>query len=232
MRTRIAELQVELNCHADTLAVAGPYAVEAEGAADLVISSADYGSLPLLPPAGADPAVADYVNSGALFGRGLISFGGLVLHACAVVYDGRAYLFSAPSGTGKSTHARLWCELLAGCYILNDDKPAIRVVDGIAYAYGTPWAGKEQLNVNASAPLGGICFLKRGAEDQIKLLSATDALVMLYAQTAHTALTQAEMDRLLATIETLISTVPIYQMACTPTLHAAELAHREMTMKR
>lgn len=228
MRTVIADLQVELQCHKDTHALAAPYAVPAEGAADMLISPAEYATLPLQPPDGADPAVADYVNSGALFGRKLISFDGMVLHACAVVHAGRAYLFSAPSGTGKSTHARLWCARLADCYILNDDKPAIRVTDGVAYAYGTPWSGKDHSNKNAKLPLGGICFLHRGEQDQIRAADAAEALVLLYAQTAHTALSQTEMDKLLATLERLIRAVPIYRLTCTPTLHAAEVSYQAM----
>ena len=229
MRTQIADLQVELICHAETLATAAPYAVTPQGEADLVISSADYHTLPLQPPTGADPAVADYVNSGALFGRRLISYGGLVLHACAVVHDGKAYLFAAPSGTGKSTHARLWCAALAGSYILNDDKPAIRILDGRAYVYGTPWAGKDKLSQNCKVPLGGICLLQRGENDRIRRAAADEALVLLYAQTAHTALFQSEMDALLATLEKLIVTVPIYRLQCTPTPHAAEVAIGAMT---
>ena len=224
MRALIADLQVELLCHADTLAVAQPYATTPQGEADLVISPAQYRTLPLQLPQGIDPSVADYANSGAVFARGLVSFGGLVLHACAVVYDGRAYLFSAPSGTGKSTHASLWCDRLAGCYILNDDKPAIRIVDGQAYAYGTPWAGKHRKNRNARVPLGGICFLRRGEEDQIQPATSAQALLELYLHTAHTAFSQAEMEALLVTLETLIRTVPIYRLQCTPTPHAAEVS--------
>ena len=228
MRFRIADLQVELSCHTDTLAVAEPYATEAQGAADMVITPAEYDTLPIQPPAGADPATADYVSSGAVFGRKLIPHGGLVLHACAVVHKERAYLFAAPSGTGKSTHVGLWCQQFPDCYVLNDDKPAIRVTaDGI-YAYGTPWAGKQRQNRNAKVPLGGICFLQRGETDRICRVDAAEALVALYAQTAHMALTQTEMDALLTTIEKLLRMVPAYRLQCTPTPHAAEVAYRGM----
>ena len=86
-----------------------------------------------------------------------------MLHASAVVVDGDAYLFSAPCGTGKSTHASLWLKYLKhkNPYILNDDKPAIRIVNDNIYVYGTPFSGKTDKNKNEKANLKGIAFLEQ-----------------------------------------------------------------------
>ena len=228
MRCRIADLWVELDCHPKTLDTARPYACESVGKADIKITPADYQMLPIKPPKSAPEPVTDYACSGMCFGRKLLAFGGMVLHACAVVYQGKAYLFTAPSGTGKSTHADLWCRAFAGSYILNDDKPAIRLVDGEAYAYGTPWAGKHRINQNQRVPLGGICLLHRAPTDKIVRATAADATIALYGQTGHTNLCEQEMEWLLNLVESLVQSVPIYHLYCTPTPHAAEVAHQAL----
>ena len=117
-----------------------------------------------------------YMMSGAQFYRQLLKFDGMLLHASAVAVDGRAYLFSGPSGMGKSTHTRLWQELLGeDAKVFNDDKPALRCLDGVWYAYGTPWCGKDGINLNLKVPLAGICFLKRGEQNAIRTLNSKEA---------------------------------------------------------
>ena len=94
-----------------------------------------------------------YLESLALF-RKLCNYclenaNGIIFHSSAIAVDGQAYLFTAPSGTGKSTHARLWRELLGDKVIMvNDDKPIVRLIDGEFYVYGTPWNGKHRLSTN------------------------------------------------------------------------------------
>ena len=110
----------------------------------------------------------EYVLAGSAFYFELLRYSGMMLHSSAVAVDGYAYLFSADSGTGKSTHTSLWLKLLGErAYILKDDKPAIRCTDGKVYAYGTPFSGKNDINVNARVPLGGICFIERAEENSI-----------------------------------------------------------------
>ncbi len=93
--------------------------------------------------------VGEHMSTANSFYTKLLDFDGIRLHSSAVVVDGRAYLFSATSGTGKSTHTGLWLELFGDkAYIINDDKPAVRLRDGVWYAYGTPWSGKHDNSVN------------------------------------------------------------------------------------
>ena len=126
---------------------------------------------------------AIYAESGLFFQFGLLKFNGISLHASAVEVDGKAYLFSGPSGTGKSTHTKLWKQMSGErAHIFNDDKPALRYVDGKWFAYGTPWSGHGD-NINMKAPLAGICFLKQSGENKIRRLSTTEAVQKIIWQT-------------------------------------------------
>lgn len=107
-----------------------------------------------------------------------------LFHGSAVAVDGQAYLFAAPSGTGKSTHARLWREQLGDrAAMINDDKPIIRVMEETAFVFGTPWDGKHHLSSNISVPLRAVCLLERGAENSICEITKTEAYPLLLRQT-------------------------------------------------
>lgn len=104
----------------------------------------------------------EYMLTGSDFYTELIKYNGILLHSSCVVVDDYAYVFSADSGTGKSTHTQLWLEHFGDrAYILNDDKPAIRLIDGKVYACGTPWSGKYDYSTPKIVELAGICFLQR-----------------------------------------------------------------------
>ncbi|WP_455057428.1 hypothetical protein [Jutongia sp.] len=86
----------------------------------------------------------------------------LLFHGSVIAVDGKAYLFTAKSGTGKSTHTRLWREYFGErAVMINDDKPLLKITQDGVYAYGTPWNGKHRLSTNISAPLGHLHFKKR-----------------------------------------------------------------------
>ena len=111
----------------------------------------------------------EYMLTGSDFYTALIDFDGILLHSSCVAVDGVAYAFSADSGTGKSTHTQLWLKHFGDrAHIVNDDKPAIRFIDGKVYACGTPWSGKYDYSTPEILPLGGICFLERSKTNQIK----------------------------------------------------------------
>ena len=107
-----------------------------------------------------------YMLTGSDFYTQLLKFRGILLHSSCVVVDGAAYAFSADSGTGKSTHTALWLKHFGNrAYMLNDDKPAIRLVGDRVYACGTPWSGKYDYSTPGMVPLAGICFLERAEEN-------------------------------------------------------------------
>lgn len=155
----------------------------------------------------------------------------LFLHAAVIELDGKAYAFSAPPGTGKSTHIALWRKAFGDrVRVLNGDKPILRFENGTVYAYGTPFCGKEHWHTNAKAPLGGLCFLSRGKTDSIHRVSPVEALPSLFHQVflgddTATALKTMEL------CDKLLRTVPLYALACTPTLNAARVACEAMTKR-
>lgn len=171
----------------------------------------------------------EYIWTGAIFYDALINFKGFVLHASAVVVDGRAYLFSAPSGTGKSTHTSLWLKHFGSrAQILNDDKPAIRITDSGIRVYGTPWSGKTDLNINTDAELAGICFLSRSEKNYIEELPKSQAIVEILNQTLRPS-AQKEMVNLLDTLDVVISKIPVYKMGCNISEEAAVMAYEKMS---
>lgn len=176
-----------------------------------------------------DEALATYMESGVQFYGHLLRFQGMLLHASAVAMDGKAYLFSGPSGMGKSTHTRLWQQQFGdAAQVFNDDKPALRLLDGHWYAYGTPWCGKDGINQNRKVPLGGICFLKRGDENRIRRLPAAEAVPLIYGQTMYRLHKQENALRLMSAVDALVRRIPIFELECLPDPEAAILSSRTM----
>ena len=170
----------------------------------------------------------EYMLYGSIFYRKLLRFGGMMLHASAVAVGDYAYLFSANSGTGKSTHTQLWCRYLGErAFILNDDKPAVREEDGEFYVYGTPFSGKSDLNRNERIKLGGICFLSRSKANWIEPLAKEDAVPLMLEQTLR-RLPMQNMTRLLEQMDRLLTAAPLWRMGCNMNLSAAEMAYLAM----
>ena len=168
-----------------------------------------------------------YLESGIQFYVNLMKFSGMMLHASAVELEGKAYLFSANCGVGKSTHTKIWKEIFAA-KIFNDDKPALRRLEDRWYAYGTPWSGKNFINQNKKVPLAGICFLKQGSENSIRRISKAEAVSLVLPQTLYGFKTTKGLDRLLPIIDQLIREIPIYELINRPEPDAARLSYETM----
>ena len=170
----------------------------------------------------------EYVLAGSDFYYKLLDFCGMMVHSSAVAVDGYAYLFSADSGVGKSTHTALWLKLLGdAAYILNDDKPAVRIIDDKVFAYGTPFSGKNDINQNKCVPLGAICFIERAEQNSIKKLTAAEALPLMLKQTQRKPDKQI-MERLLSVLDAILSRVNVYKLCCNMDISAAQLAYDTM----
>lgn len=151
----------------------------------------------------------------------LRQFDTFLFHGSTVAVDGSAYLFTAPCGTGKSTHTRLWREHFGErAVMVNDDRPLLMLTPAGVTAWGTPWSGKHGLDTNLHAPLAGVCILERGLENKIAPLSPEEALPFL--------LTQAEPeDELL--VKRMAESIPLWKMACNKHKEAARVSYRAMS---
>lgn len=135
---------------------------------------------------------------------------GFPVHGSCIAVDGKAYLFLADSGTGKSTHTRLWREHFGeAAFMVNDDKPVLVLRDGVFYACGTPWRGKHRLGQACKVPLAGICLLQRGEKNRIGRLPQEEALASVYRYCYHPFAKEALL-RVVALLPGLTAQVPIY----------------------
>ena len=113
----------------------------------------------------------------------LPSFDAYVLHGAVLAMDGAAYVITARSGVGKTTHIRLWRRAFGeSVHVLNGDKPIIRFIDGVPYACGTPWRGKENYGVPEMLPLRGIGFLERSEKSRAEAATVADSTIRLVSQ--------------------------------------------------
>ncbi len=173
----------------------------------------------------------EYMISGSDFYTALLTFDGMLLHSSCIVVDNVAYAFSADSGTGKSTHTQLWLKHFGDrAYMLNDDKPAIRLIDGEVYACGTPWSGKYDYSKPEIVKLGGICFLERSETNWIKKAETGKAVFNIFSQTAH-RLSKEKMDSLFNVIQKIFDQVPLYEFGCDISEEAVMLSYNTMKPK-
>ena len=226
---KIAGLTVKMDSFGRTVEQAAPYRCE-PAEPDVIIRS-DWQALQQRQPHLNDED-CEYLTTGGSFYRQLLNFNGMLLHASAVVLDGRAYLFSAPCGTGKSTHTKLWLQVFGEkAYILNDDKPALRLEEGQWYAYGTPWSGKHDISTNIRVPVAGICFLRRAEENTIAPFTGVKAIFALLEQTARPAGADLRQ-QLMVLLDRLLTQVPVWQMGCTMDPQAAQVSYEAMSAGR
>lgn len=223
---RIADLVVKMDSFGRTETQAASYLINEESEYDILIES-KRSSLKMMYP-DMDDDVCEYISTSHSFYSQLIMHDGMMLHSSAVAVDGWAYLFTAPSGTGKSTHTKLWLDMLGErAFILNDDKPALRFFDGKLYAYGTPWSGKTDLNVNKRIPVRAICILKRGVNNKIERISGVNAVGGVLSQTVRPK-THDTMEKMLETIDRVLDSVDVWQMECNISADAAKMAYDAM----
>ncbi len=160
----------------------------------------------------------------------LISRDTFLMHGVAVEYNTEGFVFAAPAGTGKTTHAMLWKKVFGDkVRIINGDKPFIRLTDGVFYAYGTPWCGKENFNINDRVALSAICFLERAQSNRIERIDETEALrrIMRQIDVAGTA----DFENLFGLAGKLIEHCPSYKLYCNMDVSAAAVAYNGMKAK-
>ncbi len=170
-----------------------------------------------------------YMESGSRFYFELLKYRGMMIHASAVELNGRAYLFSGPSGTGKSTHSLQWKKLFGDdLVIINDDKPALREIEGKWYAFGTPWCGKDGINCNKKVPLAGICFLKQSSENSVRVMNRAEAIQNIVWQTKHRFTTENSIDLMMQNVGSIVEKIPVIELRNRPDIEAAKLSYKTM----
>lgn len=153
----------------------------------------------------------------------------ILLHGSTVGLDGQAYLFTAPCGTGKSTHTRLWREAYGKrAIMINDDKPFLKITPSGVLAYGSPWSGKHGLHSNLSMPLKGICVLRRGRLNTIRQIDTGKCLGELHHQ-CFMPEDPSGQEKAAALVNILAHTVPLWEMECTKDAEAAIVSYEAMS---
>lgn len=225
---RIADLNVEIPTAGGMALRCQEYLTDQNLTPDLVL---DAGAYQLDRWSHRSYEMACYMESARCFYGQLLRFNGLYLHASAVEYQGKAYLFSGPSTVGKSTHTRLWQSLYGeAAQVFNDDKPALRLMGERWYAYGTPWCGKDGIHQNTKVPLAGICFLKQGEENRICRLRPKDAVALILSQTIYKFGNMEDLEYLLAHLDKLVQMIPVFRLENRPEVAAAKLSSETMCL--
>ena len=227
MKCKIADLIAEVPTSEGLASRCEDYVCDGEGGADIIIRTELY-RREKYDSRLSENTVA-YMESAYQFYCQLVEFEGFYLHSSAVVLDGKAYLFSGPCCAGKSTHTRLWQNVFGKeARVINDDKPALRRVDGIWYAYGTPWCGKDGININDKAPVAGVCFLKKAPENKIRRLDQIEAMKKVLGQTIHKFSNESQLTKLFQSLDLFLREVPIYELENVPEPSAALLSFETM----
>ena len=149
--------------------------------------------------------------------------GTLLLHASVTRYEGRGNLFFGVSGTGKSTHSRLWHDYVPGSDLMNDDNPVIRLEDGRFFVYGSPWSGKTLCYRNVVAPVNALVRLEQYPENRITRLESLQAYASIIAAVSTIRWNHDIMSLLIPTIERVAMTVPCFQLRCRPDEEAVQV---------
>lgn len=147
----------------------------------------------------------------------------LMVHASVISYEGGGYMFLGKSGTGKSTHSRMWLQNIEGCTLLNDDNPVIRLVDGKAYVYGTPWSGKTPCYKNMNVPLKAVVRLSQAPYNKVERLTPLKAYASLMPSCSCMRWDREATDWLHASVEKVIMNTGCWHLACLPDADAAHV---------
>lgn len=173
----------------------------------------------------ADPSLVRF-GIWIMFGIIIAPLGAIAIHSSAVVKDDAAVLCLGESGTGKSTHTRLWRENIEGAKLLNDDSPIIRMIDGKCIVFGSPWSGKTHCYVNKCVPVQALMRLSQAPHNKIRRLPALSAIgAILPSCPPAFAHDNTLQDHICNTVSDIISCTPIYHLECLPDAAAAELSY-------
>ncbi len=162
-----------------------------------------------------------------LFRNNLIFNEGIVLHASAIEWQGKAIVFTAPAGTGKTTQSNLWKQHM-NAVVLNGDRPAIKTVDKEVFIYGTPWSGSSKDYINKRAPLAALVLLEQAPENSVRQLSSEEALMKIMPRFFLPYNDQHMMELAMNTIERILQLKPVYLLRCRPDKGAVDALYEKI----
>ncbi len=154
-----------------------------------------------------------------------------MLHSSVVVKDDTAFVFTAKSGTGKTTHSNLWLKNFPDAFIINGDKPLFKFTGDSFTVYGTPWCGKEGYNRNTSAKVSALCFIERGEKNSIRPLKVLEVLSKIFEQ-VHIPKDKETGEAVLSLLDKFLTIVPSYLLTCNISDEAAIIAEKEMNKRK
>lgn len=154
----------------------------------------------------------------------------LMMHSSVIKHAGKGYLFQGKSGTGKSTHSRLWLETITDTELLNDDNPAVRLMpSGEARVYGTPWSGKTPCYKQEWVPVGGFLRLHQAPKNEIRLLAPLEGFASILSSCSTMIWDEPSYNGICQTISGILRSVAAYDMVCLPNPEAAQMSNAAMT---
>lgn len=170
----------------------------------------------------------EYMATYYSFASQLNKFDAFVLHSSCVVVDDKAYLFSAHSGTGKSTHTKLWLNYFKNrAYILNDDKPVLRLIKGKWYACGSPWSGKDDISENRIVPIAGIAMLERGNINQISIFKGSESIRSFLSQ-CYRPQSVSDTASFMNLLNDLFLNIPLWKFKCNMNIDSVLVSYNAM----
>ncbi len=155
----------------------------------------------------------------------------LLVHASVIRNAGYGYLFTAPSGTGKSTHTHLWYKHIPGSDLMNDDNPVVRIVDGETRIYGSPWSGKTPCYRNIWAPVGAITRIEQKPENTIRRMAPVEAFATLLPAVSSMKWDKRVYEGICRCISRLLRQTPVYLLGCRPDEEAAHVSHDAIAVR-
>ena len=231
MKYKIADIIVEYTAkYDDTKRLSEPFRYDGDRPTDIVLSSNDEVLERMLAKSVEGTTIGqienfDYANR---FNRAAIRYDTMLVHSSALVYDGGAYLFSADSGVGKSTHTKLWLKAFGDkVHIVNDDKPVVRLYDDHAQAFGTPFDGGSGIALNESYPLKAVIFVERGEENSVRIPENKEIIQKLYFQTAR-MVDRETAEKMLLNFEKLLTLSKFYVLTCNMDISAAYVVFKNI----
>ena len=230
-RIRIAETVIEINSLYKAAAdYCGGFATDEEADFIISINEEDIENERMLSEAAFPPQILEITAVYRKICDVLLQRNIFLMHGSVVEVNGEGYMFTALSGTGKTTHTRLWLKNIPGCTVVNGDKPLIMIKDGKAYACGTPWCGKEKLGADAIVPLKAVAVLERAEKNSIEQISTADALPTVIQQSNRPE-SKELMSKTLELISQMCKGVKFYVLKCNMENEAAIISYGGMKNK-